>query len=120
MRGKHGRGSAMMAGVVLWGLAATGSAGCEAVPDIRFVDDDARADSSRVDGGGTDGAAIDSAPTTCTAPSPGAGATCCGNSWCVGECGAANCAACESSPCSSPEICCGRAQGVSCKRGACN
>jgi len=125
MRRKHVQGSGIMLGFALWGLAAAGSAGCEAVPDIRFIEDDARADTSRVDGGGNDGGgndgtAADSAPVTCLGASPGAGATCCGKVWCLGDCDAANCAACETSPCQSPEVCCGRSQTVSCKRGACN
>lgn len=108
-----------LVGLTLAAGAAASAMGCGAVPDIRFVEDDAQADASRSDGT-TDSATVDSAPGPCSSQPPVPSATCCGQVWCVGNCGGANCAACESTSCGSAEVCCGRPQGVLCKKGACN
>ena len=85
-------------------------AACEAVPDIRFVDDGGATN----DGGNPtpDGGADASA---CTTPMPSADALCCGAAWCVGTCTPTNCTECAQLTCPQGEVCCARPVNVSCK-----
>lgn len=121
------RGAATALGATATLLAAACYAGCEAVPDIRFVTADgaaeARSDAPTGDGGATDssdGSARDADASSCTGPSPGAGATCCGTVWCEGDCAQANCDLCAqkavSGGCLPGDVCCGKTGNVVCKR----
>ncbi len=109
-------------GITIAASGAACAAGCEAVPDIRFVEDDARADAKPGDGASSGGpeAGGDGAPTSCLNPFPGAGSTCCGSTWCTpglaASCTPASCAECEKAPCQSGELCCARPQGALCKK----
>jgi len=126
MRSRRLRAAATVIGVTATLLSAAGFAGCEAVPDIRFVGadaGDARSDSPPGDGGpdSSDGSAKDGAveASSCTGPSPGAGATCCAPLWCQGDCAQANCDECaqkaRSGLCQADEVCCGKTGNVVCK-----
>lgn len=113
-------GVGMLLTVTLAG--AMGSAGCEGVPDLRFVADDARSDAPAGDGGpstdASDGSARDAG--ACSSPSPGAGATCCGSVWCLGQCDQVSCDQCaqkaRSGVCAPGDICCGKTGTVLCKK----
>lgn len=104
--------SCVLALVTIW-LAL----GCEAVPDIHFVSDDASSDAggrdadATTDGGADTGA---DAGLRCSGSAPGAAATCCGTVWCLEDCSPANCARCEQKGCPG-ELCCGKAGNVLCK-----
>lgn len=96
-----------------------GSAACESVPDLRFVDPPPDAGDTILPS--ADASALapldagkDAAANGCPLPMP-AGGTCCGRSWCVGQCDVDNCSACEQAACGSGEICCGKPQNVQCK-----
>ena len=109
-------------GATVGALGLAWAAGCEAVPDIYFVDD-ARADGPAGDAGSSgalDSGAADASSTTCVAPSPGAGATCCGTAWCTPAAGTActptSCAECEKTPCPTGDLCCAKPQGALCKK----
>ncbi len=89
---------------------------CEAVPDIRFVDDagehDAAKDSAtdgRTDASGTGDAGA------CTGAEPAFGAVCCGTVWCVDQCDPQNCLRCEAERCQAGTVCCGKNGNVQCK-----
>ena len=116
MRSRRPRGIALGAAIAAYSACA---AGCEAVPDIHFVEDEAGA--PRIDAG-SDGpeTGVDAAPTSCVTPSPGPGATCCGTVWCTpgvsSTCTPASCAECEKSACQTGELCCARPQGALCKK----
>lgn len=106
-------------------LATAFYLGCAAVPEIRFVDEDASApDGGARDGGpGTDGGgvvrdgAVDAgdASLLCTTASPGASAVCCGTVWCLDDCGPQNCDECAKKGCAAGEVCCGKTGTVVCK-----
>jgi hypothetical protein len=95
--------------------------GCAAVPDIRFVAEDAGSQvdadaATPTDGAPTaDGAMARDAAAGCTTASPGGGATCCGDVWCTGDCSATNCDQCASRGCQTGELCCGKMGTVVCK-----
>jgi hypothetical protein len=100
-------------------IAATFSTGCESVPEIRFVAEDARADAPTGDGGGNklDGSGGDA--SGCTGPSPSGGARCCGAVWCEGQCDDSRCADCAqeavAGKCQQRDLCCAKVGNVQCK-----
>ena len=115
------RGRVFVVGIVPGSVAVLGAAACQAVPDIHFVDEDARADGAQGDGssGAPDTGLTDASPGACTVPSPGSGAVCCGTVWCTpggGSCTPARCADCEKTACSGGDLCCAKPQGVLCKK----
>lgn len=120
MRVRRLRALAVALGTMTPALGAASLAACEAVPDLHFVADDARADGPAADGpNGQDGGRSDGpAPieASCSAPAPAAGATCCAGSstWCVGQCDTAKCGECAAK-CGTGEVCCGKSGTVLCK-----
>ena len=94
--------------------------GCEPVPDIQFVADEAGSPdaSARVDAGRRDAdvdvdADADSG-VVCEGEAP-SGGTCCGQVWCLGLCDQANCDSCARAGCSPGLLCCGKNGIVQCK-----
>lgn len=127
MRSRRLRAAAMTIGVTATLLSAACYAGCEAVPEIRFVGADAgeasRSDSPSGEGGtdASDGSAKDGADaSSCTGSSPSAAALCCAPIWCEGDCNPANCDECavkaRSGMCQAGDVCCGKTGNVVCKR----
>jgi hypothetical protein len=107
-------------GVTATLLAAACYAGCEAVPDIRFVTDDARSDSpvprdALVDSG--DGSVGQDAGPCGPLPEPGA--TCCGVEWCIG-CDPAQCNECGQKCTQQAGLCCPTPGTVVCNKAKCN
>lgn len=97
-------------------VVAVCDAGCESVPEIRFVTADAASDAAK-DGAGTSDSGTDSSTPdapVCSAPPP-AGGTCCGDVWCLDQCGPANCDECARKGCAPGELCCGKMGTVQCK-----
>ena len=119
-------------------LVSTG-AGCEALPDIRFVDDEAgagdeagnagdsttspdsagsvgdgEADSTSLPDSGDPGETGLPDASACPAPAP-AGGVCCGGVWCLDQCDPANCDLCAHNGCAATEVCCGKNNSVVCK-----
>lgn len=82
---------------------------CEAVPDVRFADDEAG-----VDGGGSDAtsssdAAADAGPDAATAlcpPTPSDAVACCGTTPCVGKNCPSQCNKCSAKACGPGLYCC--------------
>ncbi len=115
--------------VIGFALLTAAAVGCEPIPDIRFVDDDASAsDGGNGDAGGArDSSVADigtgtdtGAASPCAGPKPGPAAVCCGSVWCVEQCDPANCQACAVKGCDADEVCCGRpAANVQCKKDRC-
>ncbi|CAN5921899.1 hypothetical protein BH11MYX4_BH11MYX4_33340 [soil metagenome] len=123
MTTRRGRGAITTFALAIMIAASVGYAGCEAVPDIQFVADDARADAPSEGGpgdGSVDASVRDSSSDACVGASPAAGATCCGTIWCVGDCDQANCDQCAqkatTASCQAGDICCGKSGTVLCKK----
>lgn len=110
------------AGAFILLAAACFHAACAAVPDIRFVPDDAAsADGSGGRDGGADSARDGGpdAPPVCTEARPDADATCCGPFWCVGECTPSSCDECTRKGCPASDLCCAKGGTAVCNKARC-
>ncbi|MDF2696495.1 MAG: hypothetical protein K0S65_4878 [Labilithrix sp.] len=89
------------------------AAGCESVPEIRFVEEAGAPDVPERDGGGPD--ADGGGELICSGLAPAGGTCCNGVVWCVGECDPASCNDCAARGCAQGLLCCRKGGSVLCK-----